>query len=114
MMTCATSIQLYNDNVFDVATIISPLSHFLLVSLSLRPSLLDVIPVACRMVIDLSSQRTTQMISEMLLSQSHVSIQFTTLGLPLMFSLLFLLSAFQSAYRGSPVSIHVIAEPFFF
>lgn len=54
MMTCATSIQLYNDKMFDVATINGPLSHFLLVSLSLRPSLLDVIPVACRMAIDLS------------------------------------------------------------
>lgn len=54
MMTCATSIQLYSDNVFEVATTNGPLSHLLLISLSLRPSLLDVIPVACRMVIDLA------------------------------------------------------------
>lgn len=107
------SLQLCNDNIFAEATVYRPLSHFLPVSLTLCPSLLDVIHVACMMLID-SDWWTTQMISEILqapLSQSHVCIQFTTLGLPLMFSLLFL-SAFQSAYRGSPVSIHIIAEPF--
>ena len=104
------------------------------ISSPVRPPRLDIIPVACVVAIDLASQPTTQtsyLTSEVrrylashsqwgIPLQSHTSrVRLNTHNhthtLPPVFSvslsLLLFLSALQSAYRGSPVSVHHVTAP---
>lgn len=102
------SLLLYDDLSYNSTAIFPILAHFLPLAFSLYhtvcPSLLAVIPVAWIVVIDLSSQlTTTQMIS---FKKCYSICYFTVLSSQTsQCFLFFFLSAVQSAYRGSPVSI---------